>query len=134
MVVETTSEGLQVSVEGSRADAVLLGLDGFELLEWRLVDGEIELTVETTADRAWCRWCGVRALSKGRTDVVVRDVDAFDRRVRLRWRKRRWRCREQPCPARTWTETSAAVAPRAVLTQRARVAACRRGETGRKEY
>ena len=73
-----------MAVEGSRVDAVLLGLDGFVLLEWRLVGGEIELTIETTADRAWCRSCGVRALSKGRSIVVVRDVDAFGRRVQLR--------------------------------------------------
>ncbi len=115
-----------MSVEGSRVDAVLLGLDSFRLLEWRLVDGEIELTVETTADRVWCRSCGVRALSKCRSTVVVRDVDAFGRRVQLRWRKRRWRCPEQLCAARTWTETSAAIASRAVLTERARVQACRR--------
>jgi hypothetical protein len=101
-------------------------LDGFVVLEWRVVHGEIELGVETTADRAWCRRCGVRALSKGRSTVVVRDVDAFGRRVRLRWRKRRWRCREQRCAAKTWTETSEAIAPRAVLTRRARVDACRR--------
>lgn len=73
-----------------------------------------------------CRSCGVLALSKGRTTVVVRDVDAFGRRVQLRWRKRRWRCAEAACDATTWTETSAAIAPRAVLTQRAPVAACRR--------
>jgi transposase len=105
---------------------VLLGLDDFALLQWRLVGDEIELTVQSTADRAWCRSCGVRALSKGRSTVVVRDVDAFGRRVQLRWRKRRWRCPEQACVARTWTETSAAVSPRAVLTARARVDACRR--------
>lgn len=105
---------------------MLLGLDAFVLLEWGLVGGEIELTIETTADRAWCRTCGVRALSKGRSTVVVRDVEAFGRRVRLRWRKRRWRCPELACAARTWTETSAVIAPRAVLTERARVQACRR--------
>jgi len=105
---------------------VLLGLDGFVLLEWRLVGGEIELTVETTADRAWCRRCGVRALIKGRSTVVVRDVDAFGRRVQLRWRKRRWRCPAEVCAAKTWTETSDAIRPRAVLTERARVEACRR--------
>jgi transposase len=56
----------------------------------------------------------VRAWSKGRSTVVLRDVDAFGRRVQLRWRKRRWRCREQRCVANTWTETSEAIAPRAV--------------------
>lgn len=115
-----------MSVEGSQVDAVLLGLDAFILLEWRLVGGEIGLTIQTTADRAWCRACGVRALSKGRSTVVVRDLDAFGRRVQLRWRKRRWRCPEALCSARTWTETSSAIAPRAVLTERARIEVCRR--------
>jgi len=105
---------------------VLLGLDDFGALEWRLVGGEIELTVETTIDQSWCRLCGVRALSKGRSTVMVRDIDAFGRRVQLRWRKRRWRCAEQLCAVKTWTETTDAIAARAVLTQRARVQACRR--------
>jgi len=70
--------------------------------------------------------CGVRALSKGRSTVMVRDIDAFGRRVQLRWRKRRWRCAEQRCAVKTWTETTDAIAARAVLTQRARVQACRR--------
>ena len=67
----------------------MLGIDGVRVLAARHVDGEVELTVETTADRGWCRTCGVRAHSKGRSTVVVRDVTAFGRRARLRWRKRR---------------------------------------------
>ncbi len=50
---------------------MLLEFDGFVLREWRLVDGEIKLTIETTADRAWCRSCGVRVHSKGRTTVAM---------------------------------------------------------------
>jgi transposase len=108
----------------------VLGLPEFGLLEAAEVDGELELTVETAAV-GWCRTCGVRARSKGRTETLVRDVSAFGRRVRLRWRKRRWGCPEPACPARTWTETSAAIRPRAVLTERARQAACQRvGEGG----
>ena len=68
----------------------------------------------------------VKARSKGRRDTLVRDVTAFDRLVRLRWRKRRWSCSEQACPARTWRETYDGIAARAVLTDRARKAACRR--------
>jgi hypothetical protein len=44
----------------------MLGIDGVRVLEAREVDGEVELTVETTTDREWCRSCGVRAHSKGR--------------------------------------------------------------------
>ncbi len=101
------------------------GLPGFRLLGAAEVDGELEVTVETVTS-GWCRVCGVRARSKGRSETLVRDVSGFGRRVRLRWRKRRWRCPEPACPARTWTERSAAVRPRAVLTERARREACRR--------
>ncbi len=39
--------------------------------------------------------------------------------------KRRWRCVEPDCDARTWTECSSAVSSRQVLTRRAGVEACR---------
>jgi transposase len=115
-----------VQPEGRAGDVVMLGFDGMHVLEARQVDGELEVLVETTAGRDWCRQCGVRAHAHARADTLVRDVDAFGRRVRLRWRKRRWRCREQTCPAATWTETHHGIAPRAVLTERARRRACRR--------
>jgi transposase len=115
-----------VVIEGSAADAVVLGREGFRVLGAGQVDGEVELVVETTAERAWCAVCGVRAASKGRSQVLVRDADAFGRPARLRWVKRRWQCREPACPAATWTEEHDAVAPRQVLSERARALACRR--------
>jgi len=104
----------------------VLGFGDLRVVAAREIGAELELTVETTAETGWCRSCGVRAWSKGRAEVVVRDVDAFARRVRLVWRKRRWRCPEPECPAGSWTETSSAVRPRMVLTDRARAEACRR--------
>jgi hypothetical protein len=68
-----------VQLGGNRADAALLGLGEFRVLDAREVDGEVELVVETVADLGWCRACGVRAHSKGRPSVLVRDVDAFGR-------------------------------------------------------
>ena len=112
--------------DGRAADVVLLGFDGLRVLKAREVDGELELTVETTAEDGWCRACGVRAWSKGRPEVLVRDVDAFARRVRLRWRKRRWRCPEPACPAGSWTEQIAAIRSRMALSERAREQACTR--------
>lgn len=112
--------------EGSAVDDVVLGLEGFRVLEARQVDGEVELVAETTAERAWCATCGARAASKGRSRVLVRDADAFGKPARLRWVKRRWRCPEAACPAATWTEQHPAVAPRRVLSERARAHACRR--------
>jgi transposase len=36
----------------------------------------------------------------------------------LAWRKRIWRCREPACKARTWTEQTAAIRPRAEACRR----------------
>ena len=51
----------------------MLGIDGVRVVAARDVDGEVELTVETTADRDWCRVWGACA-QQGRATVVVRDV------------------------------------------------------------
>jgi transposase len=58
--------------------------------------------------------------------VQVRDLPIGGRPVVLGWRKCLWRCREPACKVRTWTEQTAAIRPRAVLTERARAEACRR--------
>ena len=104
----------------------LLGLDGFEVLAAEIVGGEWRLVVQTTAEVVGCPRCGVRAQAHGRRTVRVRDLPIGGRPVVLAWRKRLWRCREPACQVRTWTEPAAAIAPRAVLTQRARAEACRR--------
>jgi transposase len=58
--------------------------------------------------------------------VVVRDLPLADRPVVLVWAKRIWRCPESSCPAGTWSEESDQIAPRAVLTERARAEIARR--------
>jgi transposase len=113
--------------DGSGVSA-LVGLDGF-VVSARLLDdasGEWWLTVETTEDRAGCPACGVRAVGHGRRRVVVRDLPLADRPVVLVWAKRLWRCPEPACPARTWSEESDQIAPRAVLSERARAEIARR--------
>lgn len=112
--------------DGRPGDVVMLGLAGLRVLGVREVDGELEVTVETEQTVVGCAGCGVRAQSQGRRTAVVRDVDVFGRRARLRWVKRLWRCREPACPRRTWTEQHPAVKGRAALTERARAQACRR--------
>ena len=104
----------------------LLGLDGFEVLAADIVGGEWQLTVQTTATVVGCQGCGVRAELHGRRTVRVRDLPIGGRPVVLCWRKRIWRCREPACGVRTWTERTATIGPRAVLTERARAEACRR--------
>jgi transposase len=104
----------------------LLGLDSFEVLAAEITAGEWQLTIQTTATVVGCVGCGVRAELHGRRTVRVRDLPIGGRPVVLAWRKRIWRCREPACGVRTWTEQTAAIRPRAVLTERAQAEACRR--------
>jgi transposase len=97
-----------------------------EIVAAELVGGEWQLAVQTTATVVGCGSCGVRATPHGRRVVRVRDLPIGGRPVVLWWRKRIWRCREPACGVRTWTERVAGIAPRAVLTERARAEACRR--------
>ena len=110
----------------SASVSALLDLDGFQLVSAELVGGEWQLAVQTTATVIGCAGCGVRATPHGRRTVRVRDLPIGGRPVVLAWCKRLWRCREPACQVRTWTEQTAAIGPRAVLTQRARAEACRR--------
>lgn len=108
----------------------LLGLDGFRILG--VIEGpdELVVTVETTTSVVGCRGCGCRAESQGRARIPVRDLACFGRPTRLVWVKRRWRCREQACGARTWTETSPVLDAQVVLTRRAGAEACRQVGAG----
>jgi transposase len=116
----------QVGQHSSASASRLLGLDGFQVLAAQVVGGEWQLEVQTTATAVGCQGCGVRAEFHGRRRVQVRDLPIGGRPVVLLWRKRIWRCREPACKVRTWTEQTATIRPRAVLTQRARAEACRR--------
>jgi transposase len=108
--------------------SALVGLDGFVVIAQLLDEqsGEWWLAVETTEGRAWCETCAVRAVGHGRRRVVVRDLPLAGRPVRLVWAKRVWRCAEATCPTGTWSEEVDEIAPRAVLTERARAEICRR--------
>jgi transposase len=115
-----------VGQHSSASGSVLLDLDGFEVLAAQVAGGEWQLQVQTTATVVGCVGCGTRAELHGRRTVRVRDLPIGGRPVVLCWCKRIWRCREPACGVRTWTERTAAIGPRAVLTERARAEACRR--------
>ena len=110
----------------SEGATALLGMDGFVAGAALEVDGEWWLAVETAAGAVGCDACGSKAVGHGRREVRVRDLPLADRRVVLVWRKRLWRCPDPDCAAKTWTEETDAIAPRAVLTERARAEICRR--------
>ncbi|MEI2639832.1 MAG: transposase family protein [Microthrixaceae bacterium] len=85
-----------------------------------LVDGEWWLHVETTASMVGCEDCGTRAVGHGRIRTPVRDLEISGRPTVLVWAKRRWRCPDPDCGRSTWSERSEQIAPRAVMTERAR--------------
>ncbi len=118
--------------DGTGLAEALLGLPGFRVLEVTETDVELIVTIETTATLVGCEGCGVRAESQDRVPVDVRDLACFGRPARLRWIKRRWRCRELLCDRKTWTERSEHLDAQVVLTRRAGAEACRQvGELAR---
>ena len=103
----------------------MLGLDGLRVLDVVESPSEVVVTVETTAEVAGCPTCAVRAEAQDRLRVDVRDLPFGGRPVRLVLLKRRWRCVELDCPAKTWTEECEHVASRSVITLRAGAEATR---------
>jgi transposase len=98
----------------------VIGLPGFNVLSAGRVGDEWELLIETDADLVGCPECGAVAKLKDRRPVWVRDLPIAGVGVVLCWWKRVWRCPQQLCPTKCWTETNGAIAARAVLTERAR--------------
>jgi len=115
-------------LEGGSVDTatVALGLPGFVVLAAAEYGGELELLVETTESVTGCPRCGVVATLHDRKPRWVRDLPAGGRPVVLVWLKRVWRCLEAACPQRTWSEPSAVIRARSVLTERARAECARR--------
>ena len=52
----------------------------------------LEVVIGSRKARPLCVACGGSVWSKGYRSVVLVDLPAFGRPVRLRWRKRRWTC------------------------------------------
>lgn len=116
-----------MEVNGSAACAVaMLGMPGFVVTAAGEYGDELELMIQTTETVTGCPRCGVVATAHGRRPHWVRDIPSSGRPVVLVWHKRIWRCDDEDCAQRTWSETSTEIRPKAVLTERARVWACRR--------
>ena len=102
--------------EGCRTAAVMFGVPGVRVLAAVAEPDGLDLVVETDQTATGCGRCGVLAAAHGRREQVLHDAPFGHRRVRLRWRKRLWRCREPACATGTFTEQHDLVAPRAKLT------------------
>jgi transposase len=105
--------------EGCPTAAVVFGVPGMRVLAAQREQDGLCLVVETDQTVAGCRGCGVVAAAHGRREQVLHDAPFGHRRVRVRWRKRLWRCRERACSVGTFTEIHELAVPRTVLTSRA---------------
>lgn len=109
----------------SDGTTLLFGLPGVrvERVE-RLADGTRVVHVATAEDTApVCPSCGVFSTSvKGRVATSPRDIPYGQDRIMMRWRKTRWRCREDYCERSSFTEAIAQVPVRARTTRRLRTA------------
>ena len=80
----------------------------------------LEVMIRSRKARPVCGACGGSVWSKGYRTVVLVDLPAFGRPVRLRWRKRRWMCPSSDCALRSFIEQDPGIgAVRALLTSRA---------------
>ena len=112
------------AVRRSRPASLLLGIEGLAVVDV-VPDGDAGgrvahvVTVDESATA--CPTCGVFSSSvKGNVVTWPRDIPYGAGPVRLQWRKRRWRCREDACPRGSFTESIPAVPARARVTTRLR--------------
>jgi len=124
-----------VEADPTRMCELLVGLGEVDLVG--IDDGgegaPLVVVIRSRRPRPMCEGCGGGVWSKGERSVVLVDLAAFGRPVRLRWRKRRWTCPSPECAVSSFIEQDAGIAPvRGLLTSRAaRWATVQVGQLGR---
>jgi transposase len=108
-----------------KGTTILFGLPGVAVERVERVTGEdggpARLVHVRTAvsSAAGCPCCGVMSTSvKQYRTTRPRDLPYGEERLAVRWHKRQYRCREEACPRKAFTESIAEVPPRARLTGR----------------
>jgi len=102
---------------------LLLGLDGLVVEHVEVQADQVVLVRVATSPQvvAVCPGCQAPSVSlKQWATTRPRDLDHGGRRIRLVWRKRRWRCHNPGCGRASFTESVPAVAARSRLTTRLR--------------
>lgn len=102
---------------------MLFGVEGLRVVDAEAgPDGVVRVwAVTDCAGAAACPDCGT--VSSRPHELVVtrpRDVRRGPDRLEVRWLKRRWKCPEEGCGRKTFTESLAAVPPRCRITGRLR--------------
>jgi len=103
--------------------SVLFGVEGLQVTDAEPgADGTLEVWAVTDYPAAAeCPCCGTASRRVHETVVTrPRDVRRADDLVDLRWVKVRWKCEEQRCVRKTFTEWVPALPPRCRITARLR--------------
>jgi transposase len=103
--------------------ALLFGLKEFQVVDVAPTSDRdrVRVVIAMTSAETACPTCGVfSALTKGRPERRIKDLPASSQVVQLWWRKRRLKCVEDSCPARSLTQTNQAITARSRLTGRLR--------------
>ena len=105
--------------------SILFGLPGVAVQRVERATGDdgaavrLVHVVTTAPSAAGCPQCGVVSVSvKQRRTTRPRDLPYGEEPLAVRWRKRQYRCREQACAHKAFTESIAEVPARARLTGR----------------
>lgn len=104
---------------------LLLGLEGVSVERVEQArDGTRVVHVATAeVSASACPDCGVFSTAvKQNVTTRPRDLPYGEKKIELRWHKRRWRCTEQQCPRESFTETIEQVPWRSRTTSRLRAA------------
>ena len=73
-------------------------------------EGPLGVVARSRRARPVCEGCGGPVWSKGERTVVLVDLPAFGRPVRLGWRKRRWVCPDESCGVGSFVEQDPQIA------------------------
>lgn len=95
----------------------VLGLSEFVVTAFRENGLEVIFEIETTTEDVVCDRCSSPARTHERRRSEVRDLPCFGRPTRLIWNKRRFRWENKECKAKSWTEGSKDIPPRALPAQ-----------------
>lgn len=121
-------------VDRSDDASCLLGLAGLKVEGVVLSSAGVKIVQLATDDPDAARCPVCRACSSSGKDWVLtrpKDLPCGGVFAVVQWRKRRWRCRTEGCPRRTFTEQVAQVPARMRTTTRLRVALATAVENGR---
>jgi transposase len=107
------------------ATSILFGLPGVAVDRVERAAGErggpvrLVHVVTTATSAAGCPACGVVSTSiRQYRTTRPRDLPYGEEPLAMRWRKRQYRCREEACPRKAFTESIEEIPPRARLTGR----------------